>query len=146
MALAWDKVRAALAAQLPGVVPAGVTTYDGPVVSGDAPTAYLTIGSAPSSTDNATGTFAQDNGPDGYSATETGGVLCELGAVTGDARVPSVFAAFEAIVSHIQSDMTLGGVLTVGSVVTVAATVVESQTGAGAKQHLVITVQYLTRI
>lgn len=147
MAVAWPLVRAALVARLsPLVAPSGVRVYDGPIVSGDGPSAYLTIAHAPSTPDDTGGTFEQENGPDGYSATERGGVLMELGAVTGSARVPSVFATFDAIASHLQSDMTLGGILAAGSTVTASATVVEAQTQSGAVQRLVITVQYLTRI
>lgn len=146
MAVAWNRVRDALWDQLPGVVPAGVKSYNGPLVSGNSPSAYLTVGHAPSSPDDTGGLFTQENGPDGYTATEDGFVVCELGAVTGTANVPSVFAAFDAIASHIQSDMTLGGVLAPGSTVTVGASVVEAQTKSGAVQRLIVTVQYLTRI
>lgn len=145
MAVAWPAVRAALASQLPPLLPA-VSVYDGPVVSGDSPTSYLTIGYAPSATGDATGTFDQENGPDGYAVTETGGVLMELAAVTGDTSVPSVFDAFDVIASHVQADMTLGGALMPGSVVTCAATVVEAQTTSGATQRLVITINYRTNL
>lgn len=146
MAVAWNRVRAALVTRLGAVLPYGVVLYDGPAPRGDNPAVYLTVGFAPSAAGDATGTFAQDFGPDGYVATETGGVLMEAAAVTGDATIPSVFDVFDAVATSIQSDMTLGGLLVPGSLVTTSATVVEAQTNAGATQRLVITVQYQTNI
>ncbi|NUO97477.1 MAG: hypothetical protein HOW59_06060, partial [Nonomuraea sp.] len=59
MAVAWPSVRSKLAASLPGVVGAGTTVYDGPVVSGDAPSRYLTIGYQPSRPEEDSGLFQQ---------------------------------------------------------------------------------------
>lgn len=147
MAVAWDKVRAALAVGLKGPLEAsGVVVYDGPVVTGQAPTAYLTVAHAPTAIEDTSGTFEQDVGPDGFSVTERGGVVCELAGVTGSTKVPSVFASFDVIAEFIQSDQTLGGVLTHGSTVTALANVVESQTTSGAVQRLLITISYFTRL
>jgi hypothetical protein len=146
MAVAWPTVRARLAAALPAVVGSGVTVYDGPVVSGATPTAYLTIAHSPSSETPSVGDFRQDVAPDGFSAAEDGTVLCELGAITGGTDMPTIFGTFDAIASWVQSDMTLGGVLSQGSTCTVAAQVVQAQTTSGAVQRLVLTFTYFTRI
>lgn len=146
MAVAWPKVRAALAQSLPSALPAGFKFSNGPIVGGDSPRGYFTLGHAPSTDDDSSGTFIQANGPDGYVVTESGFITGELGAVTGSANMPSVFAAFDALVSRIQSDMTLGGVLAPGSTVTAEASVVEEQTKSGAVQRLIVTIQYLTNI
>lgn len=146
MAVAWEAVKARLVSALPAVVGPGVTVFDGPTVSGRQTDSYLTIGFQPSTVDESAGDFEQGVGPDGFSATETGSVLCELGAVTGSPSVPSVFASFDAIASHVQSDQTLGGALRSGSTVTVAADVVQGQTQAGALQRLLVTVSYFTRL
>ncbi len=146
MAVAWPLVRAALWSQLPALLPGGYRSYNGPVPDGSQPQAYLTIGRAPSADNDGAGSFTQTNGRDGFSAAETGIVLGELGAVTGSASVPNVFAAFDAIVSHVQEDMTLGGVLHQGSTVTVTASVVEAVTTAGAVQRLLISFDYVTNI
>lgn len=146
MAVAWPSVRAHLAEALPGVVGAGVTVIDGPVVSGENPSSYLTIAHQPSNPDDPSGTFEQQVGPDGYAAAETGDVRCELAAARGDATVPDVFAAFDAISDYVQGNQTLSGVLQPASVVTVSADVVQEQTTSGAVQRLLITVSYTTNV
>lgn len=146
MAVAWPAVRAYLAANLPGVVGAGVTVFDGPVVTGQDLDAYLTIADQASGDSASAGSFSQEVGPDGFSATETGTVLCELGAVTGGTDVPDVFATFDAIASHLQGNQTLGGTLTPASTVTASADVVQDQTSSGAVQRLLISIAYFTRL
>lgn len=146
MAVAWEAVKARLVAALPGVVGSSVRVFDGPVVDGSAPSSYLTVGWQPSTDDLGVGSFEQGVGPDGYRVTETGTVLCELGAVTGDTTVPSVFASFSAITAHLASDQTLGGTLLPGSTVTAEATVVQGQTQSGAVQRLLIGINYFTNI
>lgn len=143
MATAWPLVRSALATALPGVIGA-VTFYDGPVVTGESPAAYLTLGTQPSQGESA-GSFSQDVGPDGFSALEEGTILAELGAVAGSTRVPDVFTTFAVIATWVQADMTLG-VLSPGSTCTVSASVVEAQTTAGAVQRLLLTFTYTTRL
>lgn len=146
MAVAWPSVRSKLAAALPGVVGTGTTVYDGPVVSGDAPSRYLTIGYQPSRPEEDSGLFQQENGPDGYAVTEVGSVLAELAAVTGSTDVPDVWATFSLIAAWVQADMTLGGTLLPGSTVTAAATVDAAQTTSGAVQRLLITFSYSTSL
>jgi hypothetical protein len=146
VAVAWPTVRARLAVQLPTVLGSSVTVYDGPVVSGEAPPSYLTIGDTPSTDDETGGTFTQEVGPDGFLVTETGTVLAELAAVSGDATVPDVFASFDLIAAWLQADMTLGGVLRPGSTCTVQAAVAQAQTSVGAVQRLILTFNYFTRL
>lgn len=145
MAVAWEAVKDRLVSALPSVVP-GVAVSDGPVVSGRSAASYLTVGFQPSTDDVSAGDFEQAVGPDGFSATETGSVLCELGAATGSTEVPSVFASFNAVAAHLQGDQTLGGVLRAGSTVTASAEVVQAQTQAGAVQRLLVTITYFTRL
>ena len=144
MAVAWPAVRSRLAAALPPVV--GVPVYDGPVVTGDNPAAYLTIAARPSTGADASGNFSQDVGPDGFSALESGTVLGELAGVTGSTDVPDVFATFALIAAYIQTHQTLGGVLLPGSTLTVLADVEQSQTTSGAVQRLLLTFAYTTRL
>src|SRR5438128_4841514 len=106
MAVAWPDVRAALAQLLPPALPAGYKFSNGPIVGSTAPAGYLTLGHAPSTDDDSAGTFVQTNGPDGYVVTESGFITGELSAVSGSARLPSVFAAFDALTAVIQKDMT----------------------------------------
>lgn len=144
MATAWPLVRSALATALPGVIGA-VTFYDGPVVTGESPAAYLTLGTQPSQGESA-GSFSQDVGPDGFAAVESGTILAELAAVTGSTTVPDAFATFDAIAAHVHANQTLGGTLTPGSTVTVSAAVEQAQTTAGAVQRLLLTFAYTTRL
>jgi hypothetical protein len=145
MAVAWPSVRAALAAALPGVIGAGVKFYDGPVVTGESPSAYLALAGRPSQ-DEGAGSFSQDVGPDGFSALESGTVLGELAGVTGSTAIPDVFATFDAIASYVQADQTLAGALLAGSTLTVSAEVEQAQTTAGAVQRLLLTFAYTTRL
>lgn len=144
MAVAWPSVRAALAEVLPGIV-GGAAFYDGPIVTGDTPAAYLTLAHQPSQSEESAGTFSQDVGPDGFSALESGTVLAELAGVTGSTDVPDVFATFDAIASYVQANQTLD-VLTPGSTLTVSVDVEQAQTTAGAVQRLLLTFAYTTRL
>lgn len=146
MAVAWPTVRARLAAALPAVVGASVTVYDGPVVTGDSPSAYLTVGYQPSTDEDSAGSYEQtQTGPSGYLSEETGTVLLELGAITGDSTVPSAFATADAIHSWLQANQTLG-VLSPGSTSSLAVEVLQAQTTAGAVQRLLLTLSYFTRV
>lgn len=131
---------------LPAVVGPSVKVYDGPVVTGENPPSYLTVGHVPSASETGAGTFTQDVGPDGYSASESGTVACELAASTGSTVIPNVFTTFGTISSWMQADMSLGGILTEDATCTAAANVVQAQTKAGAVQRLLITISYTTRL
>lgn len=145
MGVAWQTVRAALAAVLPDVIGATMF-YNGPIVTGESPAAYLTLAHQPSQGEDGSGTFSQDVGPDGFSALEEGTVLAELAGVTGSTTVPDVFTTFAAIASYVQAHQTLDGALTPGSTLTVSADVEQAQTTAGAVQRLLLTFAYTTRL
>lgn len=146
MAVAWPTVKARLAAALPAVVGAGVTVIDGPVISGDNPAAYLTVGHQPSVEDETAGTYEQTRTPTGgFVAEETGTVLMELAALTGNPDVPDSFATADAVHAWVQADQTLG-VLTPGSTSTLSVEVLEAQNRAGAVQRLLLTLTYTTRV
>ena len=146
MAVAWPSVRARLAAALPAVVGASVTVYDGPVVTGDSPAAYVTIAYQPSTDDEAAGDYEQtQTGPGGYLSEESGTVLLEVAAVTGDSVIPSAFTTADAIHSWVQADQRLG-VLVAGSTSSLAVEVLQAQNTAGAVQRLLLTLSYFTRV
>jgi hypothetical protein len=144
--VAWPAVRARLASALPTVVGSTVVVQDGPLISGTNPAAYLTIGFQASSGSTSAGLFDQENGLDGYSATERGTVLAELGAITGETAVPDVFSTFALIAAWVQSDLTLGGTLPHGATVAVSAEVTEAQTSSGAVQRLLVVFTYTTNV
>lgn len=146
MAVAWPTVRARLATALPAVVGSSVTVYDGPVVTGDNPPSYLTVAHQPSVEDETAGSYEQtQTGPGGYLSEETGTVLLEVGAITGDSEVPDAFTTADAIHSWVQADQTLG-VLSPGSTSSLAVEVLQAQTTAGAVQRLLLTLTYFTRV
>ena len=145
MSVAWPTIRARLAVALPAVLGAGVTVYDGPVVTGDAPLAFVTVAHQPSTDDDAAGEYSQtQTGPGGFVSEESGTVLLEVAAVTGDSTVPSAFVMADAIHSWVQADQTLG-VMTVGSTSSLAVEVLQAQNTAGAVQRLLLTLSYATR-
>ena len=146
MAVAWPTIRARLASALPFVVGASVTVYDGPVVTGDSPAAYVTVAHQPSTDDEAAGDYEQtQTGPGGYLSEESGTVLLEIAAVTGDSVVPSAFATADAIHAWVQADQRLG-VMTPGSTSSLAVEVLQAQNTAGAVQRLLLTLTYFTRV
>lgn len=142
--VAWPQVRAYLAGSLVAAAVPSVRVFDGPVVSGENPPLYLTVAHQPSNPDEASGSFEQEVGPSGFSAAESGEVVCELAGTSGSADVPDVFATFAALAAHLQANQTLGGVLSANGTVTASADVLQEQTNQGAVQRLRITVTYTT--
>lgn len=144
MSILWPQAKAALVAALPTVVPAA-KVYDGPVVTGEKPTRYVTVGWQPSTDDVSAGSFEHSPGPDGFSAEETGTVLLEIAAVTGGTDMPDAFDLAEAITLWVHEHQTLG-VLSANATAAVAAEVLEAQTRAGAAQRLLLTVFYTSLV
>lgn len=146
MAVAWESIKARLVSVLPAVVGPSVKVYDGAVVSGDAPAAYLTVAYQPSGAEESAGNFVHDVGPDGFTVVEQGVIECELGAVTGGTNIPSVFSTFDAISAYLADNQTLGGLLVPSSTVTASAVVLQEQTQSGATQRLLVAINYFTRL
>lgn len=147
MTVAWPAVRQRLAAALPAVVGTGVKVIDGPQArTGDSPKAYVTVAHRPSVDEDDAGSYEQDRSANnGFVANETGSVLLEVGALTGNSAVPDAFGIAGAIHAWIQADQTLG-VLTPGSTATLAVEVLQVQNTAGAVQRLLLTLRYTTRL
>lgn len=146
MTVAWPTVRARLASQLPAVVGAGATVYDGPVVTGDAPSAYVTVAHQPSVDTDSAGDYSQDRTSfGGYVAEERGSILLEVAAVSGDPAVPDAFTIAAAVHDWVQADQTLG-VLSADATCVLGTTVLQSQNAAGAVQRLLLTLTYTTLV
>lgn len=146
MAVAWPTVKDRLAALIPTLTPAPAATYDGPVPTGDSPPSYCCVGWQPSTDDESAGSYDQSRtGPGGFLAEETGTVLLEFGAVTGDTVVPSAFALVDALHASVQADQTLG-VLSAGSTISMLVDVVEAQSAGGSVQRLLVSLTYFTRV
>lgn len=145
--IVWPLVKAHLVAVLPGIVGTGVTVYDGPVVTGQTPSAYLTVGDQPSVNSSGAGSFRQEvTELGGYTAAESGSVLCEMGAVTGSTSVPSIWESCAAITAYLHANQTLGGVLYAAGTVEFSGDPESEQTTSGAVQRLLFSVNYQTRI
>jgi hypothetical protein len=147
MTVAWPTVKDRLVALLPTLPGfAGVLVFDGPAVTGEAPAAYVTVGWQESTDDDTAGSYEQtQTGPEGFAAEETGTVLLEFAAVTGDVTVPSAFGLVDALQNSVQTDQTLG-VLGRGSTASLAVEVVQSQTTSGAVQRLLVSLTYFARL
>lgn len=146
MSVAWAAVRARLASHLPEVLPAGTAVYNGPVVTGDSPACYVTVAHQPSTEDESAGGYEQELEPmGGYVAKETGTVLLEAAAVTGNPTMPSAFDLVASLQAWVQADQTLG-VLSPGSTSSLSVDVLQDQNQAGAVQRLLVTLSYATRL
>lgn len=146
MAVAWPTLKDRLVALIPTLTPAPAAVYDGPVPTGDAPASYCCVGWQPSTDDVTAGSYDQTRtGPGGFLAEESGAVLIEYGAVTGDTTTPSAFALVDALHASVQADQSLG-VLTGGPTASLTVEVVEAQNQAGAVQRLLVTLSYTCRL
>lgn len=122
-----------------------VAVYDGPPVTADAPTSFVTVGFVLDE-DNA-GSF-EPLPTLGDLDEESGSVVSEIVCTTGDVDLPSVraraFALFDAWKDAIERDPTLG-VLSQSSTTSLTVDVRPAQTTSGAVQRLAVTLGYLAR-
>ena len=123
-----------------------VSVYDGPVVTGDAPTEWFSVGFVPD--EDFGGSFEQTYMSGGL-VEESGTVRSELVCWTGDTDLPTVqaraFALFDALQAAVHADDSLGGVLTGGGSASLAVDVQPDQSTGGAAQRLTVTLSYLAR-
>lgn len=145
MSVLWPLARAALARELPAIVPTA-KVYDGDLPTNARPARYLTIGWQPATDEQLAGDFEQTPGPSGFLAQETGSVLMELAAVTGDTDTPDVFALAQALTTWVQQHQDLAGALSANATASLSVAVVEPQTRAGAAQRLLLTLTYTSLV
>lgn len=141
MAVAWPTVKDRLVALLPALLDPGVLVLDGQQVTGEAPSRMVYVGWQPSTDDLSAGSYEQSTPPDGWSAAESGTVLLEFRAATGDTEMPSAFDDVEALQSAVQADPSLG-VLAGAPTISLSVDVVPAQSGAGAVQVLLVSLSY----
>ena len=142
MAVAWPSVKDALAALVVTLVPDGVLVIDGPLPQGNRPKRYITVGWQPSTDDDSAGSYEQTSLSDGFAADETGTVLLEIAALSGDPVIPDAFAVVDLLHESIQTDQTLGGVLGPLGTMAITTDVVEAQNRRGAVQRLLVSLSY----
>lgn len=148
MATQWPIVHARLTQILPTLTGwDGVEVFDGPAVTGDAPTSYVTVGYAQD--EDSAGSFTKERAPliDGLDE-ETGAVRCELVVWSGDADLGPVrahaFDLIDALDAVVSADQTLG-VLMPSSTARVVVDVLPVQNQSGVVQRLPFSVEYLAR-
>lgn len=131
----------ALLPTLPGW--SGVTVYDGPQVTGDTPTSYVTVGFVDG--EDFGGTFEPVAGL-GDLLEETGSLRSEIVCWTGGVDFPAMrvraFGLFNAWNAAVQRDVTLGAVVASSSL---SGEVVPVQNGKGSAVRLVATLSYTAR-
>ena len=151
MAAAWPLVVDRLVSLLPSLPGwSGVTVFDGPPVTGDAPADYVTVGFVVG--EDFGGSYEQTrNGEGGWQGAleETGTVRCEVVCTTGDEdSLPAMRArAFELVDAwdaSVADDETLG-VLPASSISSLTVDVQPVQNTSGAAQRLTVTLSYLAR-
>jgi hypothetical protein len=146
MAVAWPAVKDRLVALLPTLLPTGALVFDGPVPTGEGPAAYVTVGWQPSTDDESAGSYAQARDLEGFAAAETGTVLLEFGAITGEVEMPDAFGLVDALQAYVQANQSLGGVLGGAPTVSLDVEVAQAQNVAGAVQRLLVTLTYSCQV
>jgi len=146
MAAQWPLVHARLVALLPTLPGWPADVFDGPPVTGNAPTRYATVGYVFG--EDAGGDFRTDT-TNAYRIEEAGSVRGEIVATTGSADLATVrqqaFAMADALEASVRADRTLGGALSPDGLATLRFDVVPAQTQQGATQRLAFSVDYITR-
>ena len=145
MATQWPLVVARLLALLPTLSGwSAVTVIDGPLVSADVPTDYVTVGYVDN---DQAGTYITAQSPDGFRYVETGTVRSQLNCVTGDSDLAGmrarVFALMDAVEGAVRADRRLG-VLSPEGTSELDVDVLSLQNAAGTAQQLTFTLHYQT--
>jgi hypothetical protein len=144
VATLWPTVHDRLVTLLP-TLPGwyGVDVFDGPTVTGDAPTDYASVGYV--QLEGSAGSYEFERHSDGWGTTELGAVRCEVVTAAGDTDIVGAraraFALIDALEASIRADQTLG-VLPTASTCRLVVDVLPAQTTAGAVQRLAFTVEY----
>ncbi len=149
MSAAWPVVKRRLVVLLPTLPGwSQVAVFNGPPVTGDAPSDYCTVGYVPG--EDFGGSYEQTRNGTAWQGAleETGTIRSEIVCATGDVDLAAVearaFALADAWEAEISRDETLG-VLYPSSTSSLAVDVQPVQTTSGAAQRLVVTLTYFSR-
>lgn len=139
---AWPQVVDRLVSYLPSLPGwSGIPVFDGPPVTGDAPSTFVTVGYVVG--DEVGGSYEQLYSGGGL-LEESGTVRCEVVAATGDVDLPTVraraFALVDAWQAWVTSTPALGLPLSLSSALSVD--VQSRQTDVDAVQRLTVTLSY----
>lgn len=146
MATQWPLVVNKLVTLLPTLSGwTNVTVYDGAPVTGDIPVDYATVGYV---ADDQAGTYNLIQDPDGVQWQEAGTVRSQLTCVTGDADLSTMrtrtFALVDALETYVRNNRTLGNTLSPEGTTELTVEVLSIQSGTGAGQTVIFTLQYFT--
>lgn len=147
MAIQWPHVKAWLADTIPTLAGlSDVAVTNGPEVSGEAPSRYVTVGVVDDEED--AGTFERSLIYDGSVWSETGEVRSTIVAQSGDSDPTDAevgaFAIAEAIDAKVQADPTLDGTLSPDSEVRSSFDVKSISNSRGTATELVHVLTYTT--
>jgi len=145
---AWPQVVDRLVTLLPALPGwLGVTVYDGPPVTQDAPADYVTVGYVVG--EDMAGDYEQTTAGLGGMLEESGTVRSELVCTTGNNALPAMraraFALVDAWQAEISRDQTLGGVLGASGTSSLTVDVQPSANTDGSTQRLTVTLSYFAR-
>ena len=145
MGAQWPLVVARLLTLLPTLSGwSDVVILDGPLVSADVPTDFVTVGYV---ADDQAGSYTQTQDPNGFQYIETGFVRSQLNCSTGDTDMPGmrarVFALMDAVEAAVRLDRRLG-VLSPAGTSELDVDVLSLQNSAGTAQQLTFTLHYQT--
>jgi hypothetical protein len=145
MATQWPLVVARLVALLPTLPGwAGVTVFDGPPVTAEVPTDYVTVGYV---ADDKAGDYNTVQDDNGFQRVETGTVRSQLSCVTGDVDLAGTraraFTLMDAVDAAVRADRRLG-VLSPYGTSGLAVEVITVQNANGTVQALIFTLHYQT--
>lgn len=144
----WPAVYAAIVAALPSLPGfADVAVYDGYPVTQDQPLDSVTVGFV---SDESAGTFQQTPDPSGYGVVETGQIRsmirCNAGETDPTVTRSRAFALFAAWSAWVNTDQTLGGVLSEQAFLQLSADVDSVQASQGSATGLLVTLSYQTTV
>ena len=145
MATQWPLIVARLLALLPTLPGwSGVTVIDGPLVSADVPTDYVTVGYV---ADDQAGTYNTTQDPNGFQYIEVGTIRSQLNCSTGDSDLVGMraraFALIDSLDAAIRADRRLG-VLSPAGTSELEVEVLSMQNANGTASSLVFTLLYQT--
>lgn len=145
MSAAWPSVVARLVELFTEAAPLGASVYDGPPVTSEATTLYVTVGHVE---DEVGGSFEVETIYDGAQLIERGTVVNRIVSQSGDDDLAEhrarAFAIAEDFLTAVRTDRTLG-VLSADATTSTATDVSSIRNSQGSACALTLTVTYTTR-
>jgi hypothetical protein len=123
-----------------------VTVIDGPPLTAEVPSQYVTVGFIPN--DDSAGSYQKTQHPNGFQYVEDGDIRSRLVVQSGDTDLDphrcSFFDLMDSLEAYIRADRTFGGVLSPNSLLDLSTQVHPMQITKGSAQSGVFTLTYQT--